>query len=70
MDPRYTHYFDTRIAIHFESDIEDFDEAFNAWMDSLPGTSARRRALTEGDESVTTLREGVIWSETVDSLDS
>lgn len=66
---RYTHYFDTRVAIQFDSDIEDFSEAFDAWMESLPDAAARRNALLDCQESVSTLMEGVIHSQTDDNFE-
>ena len=67
--PRYTHSFDTRIAVSFESDIDDFDEAFDTWMVQFPDSAARRAALLNGDESTNTLIEGVIHNYTEDAED-
>jgi hypothetical protein len=62
---RYTHSFDTRIAVSFESDIEDFDAAFDTWIDSFSDAAAKRAALLNGDESTWDLMKGVIhnWTE-------
>lgn len=68
MTKRYTHSFDTRIAINFESDIEDFDEAFNAWASSFPDSASARAALLNGDESTKTLMEGIVHNQTDDNL--
>jgi hypothetical protein len=68
MTKRYTHSFDTRIAINFESDIEDFDEAFDEWIDSFPDSAAKRAALLNGSESTKTLMQGVIHNQTDDNL--
>jgi hypothetical protein len=68
MTKRYTHSFDTRIAINFDSDIEDFDEAFDEWISQFPDSAAKRAALLNGDESTKTLMEGVIHNQTDDNL--
>lgn len=62
--PRYQHSFDTRICICFESDIEDFDEAFDTWIDSFADLAAKRAALLNSDESIKTLIQGVVWNNT------
>lgn len=66
---RYRHSFDTRIAIIFESDIEDFDEAFDAWISQFSDSAAQRAALLNGGESTKDLMKGVIhnWSEDTQS---
>lgn len=69
MTKRYTHSFDTRIAINFDSDIEDFDEAFDAWIGTFPDSAAKRAALLNGDESTKTLMQGIIWNQTDESPD-
>jgi hypothetical protein len=67
--PRYTHSFDTCIAVSFKSDIEDFDEAFDTWIVQFPDSAARRAALLDGDESTKTLIEGIIFNHTEDTED-
>jgi hypothetical protein len=62
--PRYTHYFDVRLAISFDSDIEDFDDAFDAWLESFPTTESRRKALLSSDESTESLIQGIVYSDT------
>jgi hypothetical protein len=69
MSKRYTHYFDTRIEIQFDSDIEDFDEAFDEWMAQFFDSAARRKALLDGGESTKDLMRGIIHSDTIDTLD-
>ncbi|MEB3320130.1 MAG: hypothetical protein VKI63_04235 [Cyanobium sp.] len=61
---RYQHSFDTHICINFESEIENFDEAFDAWISSFPDSAARRAALLNSDESTKTLIRGVSWKQT------
>ena len=61
---RYCHSFDTRICISFESEIEDFEEAFDTWIDSFPDSAAKRAALLNSDESAKTLMQGVSWNNT------
>jgi hypothetical protein len=68
MAKRYTHSFDTRIAINFESDIEDFDEAFDEWISQFPDAAARRKALLNGDESTKDLMKGIVHNQTDDNL--
>jgi hypothetical protein len=68
MTKRYTHSFDTRVAINFESDIEDFDEAFDEWITQFPDSAAKRAALLNGDESTKNLLKGIIHNQTDDSL--
>jgi len=61
---KYTHYFDVRLAQQFDSDISDFDEAFEEWAKGFKDSLSFRKALVESDESTKTLCEGIIWSET------
>lgn len=61
---RYRHSFDTRICICFESDIEDFDEAFDTWITTFPDSATKRAALLDSDESTKTLMQGVAWNQT------
>jgi hypothetical protein len=68
MTKRYTHSFDTRIAINFESDIEDFDEAFDEWISQFPDSAAQRAALLNGDDSTKELIRGVSHARTDDNL--
>ena len=62
--PRYQHSFDTRICTCFESDIADFEEAFDDWIDSFADSAAKRAALLNSDESTKTLIQGVVWNNT------
>ena len=64
MSKKYTHYFDVRLANSFESDNEDFDEAFDAWCASFQDISALRTALLCSDENTRSILEGVIYSVT------
>ena len=72
--PRYTHSFDTRVCIIFDSDIEDFDDALNAKFKELAASShsqtAVRDFLLDGDESTKTLIEGIIYNQTDDNEQS
>lgn len=61
---KYTHYFDVRLARQFDSDIEDFDEAFVKWTENFKDSLSLRRALLACDESTRSLCKGIIWSET------
>lgn len=65
--PRYTHYFDVRIAQSIESDIEDFEEAFDEWCKQFATTSELRQALLTSDESTKSLIQGLDHSDTDDS---
>lgn len=47
--PRYTHYFDLLVANQFSSDIEDFDEAYQAWLDTFSSQDDVARELLKGD---------------------
>jgi hypothetical protein len=64
---RYTHSFDTRICVKFDSDIEDFDEAFDAWIDQFPDSASKRAALLKGSESTRDLMRGIIHNQTDDN---
>ena len=64
MSKKYTHYFDVRLANSFESDTEDFDEAFDTWCASFQDISALRTALLCSDENTRSILEGVIYSVT------
>lgn len=61
---KYTHFFDVRLANSFESDTEDFDEAFGDWCASFQDTPALRKALLCSDECTVSILEGVIYSDT------
>ena len=65
--PRYTHCFDVRIAQSFESDIEDFEEAFEAWAAQFKTSSELRTALLSSDESTKSIIQGLDYSDTHDS---
>ena len=67
---RFTHYFDVRCENHFDSDIEDFYEAFDAWAKSFSDRQAFRRELLSCDEGTKSLAQGVIWSDTIDHQDA
>jgi hypothetical protein len=67
-ESRYTHFFDVRLAVSFGSDIEDFDEAFDAWAESFPNRESLRKALLNSDESTKTLLQGIVHSDTHDNL--
>lgn len=70
MSKRYRHCFDTRIAVIFESDDDDFTSAFDAWLAQFPDSAAKRAALLDGDEGTKTLIEGVIYNWCEDTQDS
>jgi hypothetical protein len=67
-EPRYTHYFDVRLAISFSSDTLDFDDAFNKWSESFPNSESLRKALLSSDESTKSLIQGIVYSDTHDTL--
>ena len=60
---KYTHYFDLTVANHFESDIEDFDKALNAWAAQIT-RGKLRDALLDTDEGVKSIWEGIVYSDT------
>ena len=64
---RYTHYFDVLIANEFQSDFEDFDKAFAHWSQNFPDDLALRARLLASDESLKTICQGIVYSETFDS---
>lgn len=64
---RFTHSFDVRISKQFESDVEDFDEAFDAWAESFADRSALRKELLTTDEGTKSILQGIIHNQT-DSL--
>jgi hypothetical protein len=68
IEPRYTHFFDVRLAVSFGSDIEDFDAAFDAWAESFTSRESLRKALLNSDESTKTLLQGIAYSDTHDNL--
>jgi hypothetical protein len=68
MTKRYTHSFDTCINGQFDSEVEDFDEAFNEWISQLPDNDARRTALLNGSDSTKELIRGVSHARTDDNL--
>jgi len=70
MSKRYTHYFDVRLANSFQSDIEDFDEAFDAWCDSFPDKLSLREKLLVSDESTMSILKGVLHSDTCVNQDT
>jgi len=63
---RYTHYFNVCISNSFESDIEDFDDAFDEFIDGFEDIDAKRRELLHTDESTTSLMKGIIYNQTDD----
>ena len=63
---KYTHCFDVRIANHFQSDIEDFDAAFNVWADQFPDSLELRNRLLSSDEGIKSILQGIVFSETLD----
>jgi hypothetical protein len=60
---KYTHIFGVELVRRFDSDIENFDEAFDQWVESFKDSLSLRRALL-GRESTRSLLKGLIWSET------
>jgi hypothetical protein len=60
---KYKHYFDLTVANHFESDIEDFDDALNAWAAQIT-RGKLRGALLDTDEGVQSIWEGIVHSDT------
>jgi hypothetical protein len=70
MSKRYTHYFDVRLAKAIQSDVEDFDEAFDAWCDSFPDRPSLRKELMASDEGTMTILKGVIYSDTCINQDT
>lgn len=65
---RYTHYFDVRISNSFESDIEDFDDAFDEFIDGFKDVDAKRKRLLHTDESTSSLMKGIVYNGTDDNL--
>lgn len=64
MSKKYTHYFDVRLSNSFESDTEDFYEAFDAWCAFFQDISALRTALLCSYEGTKSLLQGVIYGDT------
>tara|TARA_R100000734_G_C3312832_1_gene103982 strand:+ start:1098 stop:1298 length:201 start_codon:yes stop_codon:yes gene_type:complete len=65
---KYTHYFDVRVSQQFESDIEDFDIAFDKWANEFKDSFLFRKALLATDESTKSLCQGIIYSDTNEEL--
>ena len=65
----YTHSFDVRIAQQFESDIEDFEDAFEKWAESFKNSLSFRQALLDTNESTKSICQGIVWSDTDPDLD-
>lgn len=61
---KFLHSFDVRISKQFESDIEDFDEAFNAWASSFADRSALRKNLLTTDEGTKSILQGIVHNQT------
>ncbi len=61
---KYTHYFDVRLAQQFESDVEDFDAAFDEWAKCFKDSLKFRQALLNSDESTKNICQGIVWSDT------
>ena len=61
---KFTHAFDVRVANSFESDCEDFEEAFNKWAKSFDNDVLLRKALLTSDESTNSILQGIQHSET------
>jgi hypothetical protein len=62
----YTHYFDARLSNQFDSDIEDFDEALQAFIKSFPDKASLRKFLTSSGDGDTTdaIVQSIIHSDT------
>ena len=56
---KYTHSFDVRLAQQFESDIADFDDAFDKWAESFKDSLSFRQALLDTDESTKSICQGI-----------
>ncbi len=67
---KYTHHFDVRVANHFQSDIEDFDAAFNAWAVQFPDSHELRKRLLSTDEGIKSILQGIVYFETNDEEES
>lgn len=61
---KFTHYFDVRLANNFDSDLGDFEEAFDEWVNSFDDLESVRRALLTSDESTKSIMQGVQHNET------
>lgn len=61
---RFTHCFDVRLSRQIESDIEDFDDALDAWINSFPSITALRNALLSAPEDTLSLTQGILHSDT------
>lgn len=61
----FHHSFELCISnVGFESEIEDFDEAFDAWVYSFPTLDSLRKALLTTNESTKSLLDATIHSGT------
>lgn len=65
---RYTHHFDVHLSNSFESNIEDFDEAFDEFIDGLGDVEAKRKRLLHTDESTKSLMKGIVYNQTDNNL--
>ena len=63
---RFHHHFDVRLTNDFHSDIEDFEQAFEAWSKKFTDRSALRKRLLTSGESLKTILQGIVFSETLD----
>ena len=63
-DDKFAHYFDVCISKRIESDIEDFDDALNTWINSYESIDTLRNALLTTDQSTKDLLKGILHSDT------
>lgn len=62
---RYTHHFDISITNNFDSDIEDFEEALEAWLGQFTSTEETRTSLLFTDESTKSIIKCITHNDTV-----
>lgn len=61
----FHHYFELCLSnVGFQSDTENFEEAFDAWVASFPDTESLRKALLTSNESTSSLLGATIHSGT------
>ena len=63
---RYTHYFDVVISNDFQSNFEDFDQAFAAWSQKFTDNSALRMRLLNTNSSLKEIARSIEFMEPID----
>lgn len=61
---QFLHGFDVCIAKTFTSDVEDFDQAFDAWIGSFPDRESLRKELLRTEEGTKSIIKGISYGST------